>query len=73
MMKLFIAPDACSLAAHIAALEAGIALQTVITDFAGEYRERINPKSLVPTLRIDAHTVLTETQVILQYLAELAP
>lgn len=73
MMKLFIAPGACTLAAHIAALEAGIALQTVITDFAGEYRERINPKGLVPTLQIDVHTVLTETPVILQYLAELAP
>lgn len=73
MMKLFIAPGACSLAPHIAALEAGIALETVVTDFAGEYHERINPKGLVPALQIDAHTVLTETPVILQYLADLAP
>lgn len=73
MMKLHIAPGACSLAAHIAAIEAAIPLDIATAGFDAHYREHVNPKGLVPALQIDAANVLTETPVVLQYLADLRP
>lgn len=71
-MKLYIVPGACSLAPHIAALEAGIGLEIAVTDLGDAFRQ-INPKGLVPALQMDDGTVLTEAPAILQYLGDLRP
>ncbi len=78
-MKLFYSPGACSLAPHILLREAGLTADLVRVDLAtkkteqGEDFRSINPKGYVPALVLDAGGVLTETAVILQYLADLAP
>ena len=78
-MKLYYAPAACSLAPHIAAREAGLALDLEKVEMpskklpdGGDYRA-VNPKGAVPALRLDDGAVLTENAVVLQYLAEQAP
>lgn len=78
-MKLFYLPGACSLAPHIIACEAGAAVEAVKVDRnskqteAGENYLLINPKGYVPALQLDDGSVLTEAQVVLQYLADQYP
>jgi glutathione S-transferase len=80
-MKLYYSPGACSLAPHIALREADrrfdlerVDLKTHRTASGRDFKE-INPKGYVPTLELDGQggDVLTEAQVILQYIADLAP
>jgi len=80
-MKLYFSPAACSLAPHIVAYEAGLAgqIEIVKVDFrnktftgGGDFLA-VNPKGYVPVLQFDDGTVLTETAVIVQYLADLSP
>ena len=77
-MKLYYAPGACSLACHIAASEGGIDMQSEKVDLQAKKTESggdflaVNPKGAVPALALDGGGVLTETQVILQYLADKA-
>lgn len=80
-MRLYYAPGACSLAPHIIVREAGlnVALDRVkfgpdtrTTESGGDFY-RINPQGAVPALELDSGEVLTEAQVLLQYLASLAP
>ena len=83
MLKLFYAPNACSLAPHIALNEAGAEYEAVKVDTAhGEQRSAaylaINPKARVPSLVTD-RGILTEVPVLLGFIArnfpkaELAP
>jgi glutathione S-transferase len=78
-MKLYYAPAACSLAAHIALLEAGIPHTTVRVDLGkhqlpdGSDFYAINPKGYVPVLELDDGSLLTEAAVILQYIADRKP
>ncbi len=79
-MKLYYAPAACSLAPHIVIREAGldVALDKVTfgkerTTESGKNFYDINPQGAVPTLELDSGEVLTEAQVLLQYLAAQAP
>jgi glutathione S-transferase len=79
-MKLYYAPAACSLAPHIVIREAGldVALDKVTfgkerTTESGKNFYDINPQGAVPTLELDNGEVLTEAQVLLQYLAAQAP
>lgn len=78
-MKLYFYPGACSLAAHIVLREAGLPFDLVQVDLAtrktlnGEDFLAINPKGYVPALQLDDGQVLTEDQVILQYLADQKP
>jgi glutathione S-transferase len=83
MLKLFYAPNACSLAPHIALNEAGADYEAVLIDTKnGEQRSAaylaINPKARVPSLATD-RGILTEVPVLLGYIArnfpkaELAP
>lgn len=78
-MKLYYSPAACSLAAHIAAREAGIAVDLVKVDLGthrladGTDYYSINPRGYVPALRLDDGTLLTEVAAIVQYLGDLAP
>lgn len=80
-MKLYYAPGACSMAAHIAAAEAGIALDLVKVDIRGEPHrvedgrdlKSVSPKGIVPILELDDGQVLTEGVAILIYLADQRP
>jgi len=78
-MKLYYSPGACSLAPHIVASELGIDLELDRVDLktkktaSGEDFAAINPKGYVPALRMDDGAILTEGQVISQFLADLEP
>ncbi len=77
-MKLYYSPGACSMAPHIVATEAGIALELVKVDIpnkktaAGDDYWAVNPKGYVPALDT-GNGVLTEVPVICQYLADQKP
>jgi glutathione S-transferase len=75
-MKLYYASSVCSLAVRIILHELGLAceyesvdLKTKQTETAKDYLA-INPKGSVPVLQLDDQQILTETAVILQYLAD---
>jgi glutathione S-transferase len=73
-MKLYYSPGACSLAPHIVAREAQIALELEKVDIATKRTERganfleINPKGSVPVLGLSDGERLTEGPAIAQYL-----
>ena len=78
-VDLFFSPMACSLASRITAYEAGIHLNFIEVDPAtkrtsdgGDYLE-IYPLGLVPALRLEDGSLLTENAAILQYLAASSP
>lgn len=78
-MKLYYAPGACSLAAHIALVEAGLPHELVEVDLQqhrtadGHDYYALNPKGYVPLLVLDDGTRLTEAGVVLQYIADRKP
>ncbi len=78
-MKLYYTPGACSLAPHIAAVEAKVPLDLVKVDLAthktekGEDFYQINPRGYVPALQFDDGEVMTEAQVLLQAIADMKP
>jgi len=77
MLKLFYAPNACSLAPHIALNEAGADYEAALVDTKnGEQRSAaylaINPKARVPSLATD-RGILTEVPVLLAYIARTFP
>jgi glutathione S-transferase len=76
-VKLFYAPGACSLAAHIVLEEIGRPFEAVGLDLmAGDQRKAdylaLNPKGRVPLLVTEAGA-LTESVAILGFLADSAP
>jgi glutathione S-transferase len=79
-MDLYFSPLACSMATRIALYEAGEAATylevdprtKLVQDDGSDFHE-VNPLGLVPTLRIDDGTVLTENAAILQYVADRFP
>lgn len=74
-MKLFWMPGSCSLAVHIALREAGASFDMQRVDLAtmrladGRDYLEVNPRGALPALELDDGTVLTETAVLLQYVA----
>ncbi|WP_322047702.1 glutathione transferase GstA [Paraburkholderia sp. J67] len=78
-MKLYFFPGACSLASHIVAREAGLALELDKVNLAdkstasGKDFRTINAKGSVPALEIDNGELLTEGPAIMQYLADQNP
>jgi glutathione S-transferase len=77
MLKLYYAPNACSLAPHIALNETGAAYEAVAVDTkGGEQRSpaylAINPKARVPSLATD-RGILTEVPVLLGFIARSHP
>ena len=80
-MKLYYSAGTCSLAAHIVAREAGIALELDRVDIhktphltaSGADFSQISPKGYVPVLQLDDGSLLSEGAAIVQYLADLNP
>jgi len=77
MLKLFYAPNACSLASHIALAESGAEFEPIRLDLkAGDQRKpdylAINPKGRVPAL-VTPRGTLTENVVILGWVAQTFP
>src|SRR6201985_2772851 len=79
-MDLYFSPLACSMATRIAFYEAGEAAnylevdpRTKVVQNDGSDFRNVNPLGLVPTLRTDDGTVLTENAAILQYVADHFP
>ncbi len=78
-MKLYFAPDTCSLSPHIVLQELGLPYdlvrvnnRTKRTSDGGDFLA-INPKGYVAALELDSGEVLTEGPAIVQYLADLKP
>jgi glutathione S-transferase len=79
-MDLYFSPLACSMATRIALYEAGESVNYLEVDPKsklvqkdGSDLRQVNPLGLVPTLRTDDGTVLTENAAILQYVADRFP
>jgi glutathione S-transferase len=76
-LTLYYSPKACSLASHIALEESGLTYDPICVDIrAGQNAEpayrNINPSGTIPAL-CAGNTVITESQAILTYIADLAP
>lgn len=78
-MKLYYAPDTCSLSPHIVLHELGLPVtlvrvdnRTKTTADGGDFLA-INPKGYVAALQLDDGRVVTEGAVIVQVLADLKP
>lgn len=78
-MKLYFAPETCSLSPHIVLRELALPFELVRVDNktkrtadGGDFRA-INPKGYVAALQLDNGEVLTEGPAIVQYLADLKP
>jgi len=79
-MKLFYVPNTCAIAPHIALAEANLPFTLELVDLKagkkladGSSYFNVNPKGYVPALKLDGGEVLSEVQVILQYIADLKP
>jgi glutathione S-transferase len=80
-MKLYYVPgNACSITPHIIANELGINLQLEKVEMKGSERKysggdfrKINPLGYIPALEVESGKILTETQSMIQYLADLNP
>ncbi|GFE88942.1 glutathione binding-like protein [Steroidobacter agaridevorans] len=79
-MNLYFSPLACSLATRIALYEAGAPAEFTQVDLkskrvlkTGRDFAEINRLTLVPTLGIDAQTVLVENSAVLQFVADRFP
>ncbi len=78
-MKLYFAPDTCSLAPHIVLRELALPFTLVRVNNHSKKTEDgedfyyINPKGYVAALEMDEGSILTEGPAILLYLASLQP
>ncbi|GAK25905.1 glutathione transferase GstA [Serratia liquefaciens] len=78
-MKLYFAPDTCSLSPHIVLRELDLPFELIRVNNrtkrsadGGDFY-RINPKGYVAALMLDDGQVITEGTAIVQYLADLRP
>ena len=78
-MKLYYAPGACSLADHIALLEADMKVDLVKVNLKthtledGRPLRDVTPKNYVPAIELDDGELLTENVAILSYIADRYP
>ena len=73
MPTLYYAPNACSLAPHIALEWIGAPYEAVRVQYGSEELLSINPAGAVPTFREDDGWLLTQAGAILDYLANKHP
>ena len=77
-MKLYYSPGACSLASHIALIEAGIDYEAIRVDLSnnrtetGEDFRAINPRGYVPAIESQEIGLLSENPAALIYIADRA-
>lgn len=75
-MKLYYTPGACSLAVHIALIDAGATFTLEKVDLRSKTLEggadflQISPRGAVPALALETGEVLTEAVALLQYVAD---
>jgi glutathione S-transferase len=74
-MRLYLYPAACSIADHIALIEADLPYELMPIDNdkrTGDGRDyvTINPRGFVPALELEDGTILTENLAILSFIAE---
>ncbi|WP_146655512.1 glutathione transferase GstA [Labilithrix luteola] len=79
-MTLYYAPGGCSISPHIALREAKLPFQLQRVDFMrgkklddGTDFVTVNPKGYIPALALENGQLLTETAVMVQYIADLRP
>jgi glutathione S-transferase len=78
-MKLYYSPGACSLASHIALLEAGLDFELERVDLKSKLTETgadftaINTKGYVPALVLGSGDIITENIAVLDWIATQAP
>lgn len=79
-MKLFYVPGVCSMVPHITLREGGFEFELDLVDVKNDKRTAegqsyvaLNPRGYVPALLLDDGTLMTEAQVIAQYLADQKP
>ncbi len=78
-MKLYYSPGACSLADHIALIEAGLAFEHESVDLkhkttaSGADFNTINPKGYVPALVLNDGQIVTENVAVLDWIAAQSP
>ena len=78
-MKLYFAPDTCSLSPHIVLRELGLPFELIRvnnrTKRSADGRDfyQVNPKGYVAALMLNDGRVITEGTAIVQYLADLRP
>ncbi|CAN7424676.1 glutathione transferase GstA [Trinickia sp. LjRoot230] len=78
-MKFYYAPGACSMAVHIALIEAGVDFEAIKVDLKthtltnGDDFQRISPRGYVPLIELDDGSRHTEVAALLQYVGDLAP
>lgn len=76
-MILYYYPGACSLADHIALIEAGLDYTLISITHEKKTEDlrdflSINPKGYIPALELDDGEILTENMVILNYIADIS-
>jgi glutathione S-transferase len=78
-MKLYFAPNTCSLSPHIVLRELGLPFELIRVNNRtkrsadGKDFYHVNPKGYVAALMLDDEQVITEGAAIVQYLADLRP
>lgn len=78
-MKLYFAPNTCSLSPHIVLRELGLPFELIRvnnrTKHSADGKDfyHVNPKGYVAALMLDDEQVITEGAAIVQYLADLRP
>jgi len=72
-VKLYYAPGTCAVACWIALEWAGAEFEVIRADYASETFRRVNPLAMVPALDIGGPRVMTQSDAILTYIADMHP
>lgn len=75
MIRLYAAPGSCSICAHVALIEGGLdhRVEHVVLRSPTSPLPAVNPLGKVPTIVVDDAETITQSSVVLPYIADLAP